>query len=158
MPDLQFKKWFVSERAKALAMVLLTRREDLEIRETKAETGLDYTVRIQTENGAGPRDFGILMRATMSPVTIEQANAQLTPTLGSLVAAEFVVPVCVFYFTVKDDQGYYTWSHEPVVEKGKARLRPHAEADCHPLDDEALDEIVSRVRAWYDTLSASLKA
>ena len=65
--------------------------------------------------------------------------------------------MCVFYFTVKDDKGYYTWGHEPVVEKGQAKLRPRTEADCRLLDDKSLAEIVSRVNAWYDALSASFK-
>ena len=157
MPELKFKEWFVGERAKALAMVLLTRRGDLEVREAKAEIGLDYTVRIKSGEGAGPRVFGILLRATMSPVTIKQANAQLKPTMKSLVTADVVMPVCVFYFTVKDDQGYYTWGHEPVVEKGQAKLHARAEPDCRPLDDRSLAEIVALVNAWYDALSASLK-
>ena len=59
---------------------------------------------------------------------------------------------------MKGDRGYYTWAHEPVVEKGQAKLPPRAEPDCRPLDDDALAEIVSRVNAWYDALSASLQA
>jgi hypothetical protein len=157
MPEPGFKEWFIGEKAKALAMVLLTRRDDLEIRETKAENGLDYTVRIKSEEGAGPRAFGILIRATMSPATIEQANAQMRPTMGGLVATQVLMPVCVFYFTVKDDRGYYTWAHEPVLEKGQARLRARREPDCRPLDDESLEQILSLVGNWYDALSASLK-
>jgi hypothetical protein len=57
MPDLKFKEWFVGERAKALAMVLLTRRDDLEIRETKAETGLDYNGPHQRRRGRGSRSL-----------------------------------------------------------------------------------------------------
>ena len=93
----------------------------------------------------------------MSSVTIEQANAQLQPTMAGLAGGEVYFPVCVFYFTVKEDKGYCTWGHEPVVEKGQARLRTRTEADCHPLDDKALAAVVSCVNAWYDALSASLK-
>jgi hypothetical protein len=156
---LHFKKWFVAERAKALAMVLLTRRNDLEVHDTKTESGLDYTVHIKSEEGVGTRRFGILMRATMSPVTIEQANSQLKPTMGGLGPLnDVLMPVCVFYFTAKDDRGYYTWAYEPVIEKGQAKLRRHTDADCCPLDNEALDEIVTRVSDWYDALATSLKA
>ena len=93
----------------------------------------------------------------MSSVTNNQANAQLNPTMGGLAAGDVYFPVCVFYFTVKDDKGYYTWGHEPVIETGQAKLRSRTEADCHPLDDQSLAEIVSCVNAWYDALTASLK-
>jgi hypothetical protein len=153
----QFKEWFTAARAKALAYVLLTRRDDLEVRETKAENGLDYTVRIKSELDRGPQVFGVLLRATMSPVTIDEANAQLEPTLTDQAAADPFLPVCVFFFTVKDECGYYTWAHEPAVEEGRARLIPRAEADCHPLDDGSLERIVAQVAAWYNALSISLK-
>ena len=58
MAEMKFKEWFVAECAKALAMLLLTRRDDLTVQETKAESGLDYQVHIRSEAGAGARYSG----------------------------------------------------------------------------------------------------
>jgi hypothetical protein len=154
--DLKFKRWFVAERSRALAMLLLTRGDGLDVREAKEETGFDYIARIKSETGAGPRSFGVLVRGGMSSATPEQANAQLRPTFSELSEEQAFMPVCVFYYTMKGDVGFYTWAHEPVVEKGHAKLPTRSEPNCRPLDDAALAEIVSRVSAWYDALAASL--
>lgn len=153
-----FKTWFVAERAKALALVLLTRRDDLIIKQTKEETGLDFTVSIRSEDEPGLRPFGVLMRATMTPVTVEQANAQLKPTMGSAESlGPFQYPVCVFYFTVKEDQGFYTWAYEPVItEGGDPKLKAHHDAHCAELNDETLAGIITSVNAWYGALFATL--
>ena len=52
---MDFKEWFIAERARALAMVLLTRRDDLSIEESKDETGLDYTAHIRADEEPGKR-------------------------------------------------------------------------------------------------------
>src|SRR4051812_26580929 len=135
-----FKTWFAAARAKALAVVLLTRRDDLEVEETSGDMGPDFTVRIKSPDGSGPCSFGVLLRSTLSPVTIKQANARLRPTLNGLPReGEVLMPVSVFYYPVKDDQGYYTWGHEPVIERGRAKLRRQGETDCRALDNEAVE-------------------
>ena len=155
---MEFKKHFIGERAKALATVLLTRREDLSVEETKKQSGLDFIVYIQGEEDSGRRPFGIVLRQTMSPVTVQQANQQLKPTMGSVKSiGPFYFPVCIFYFTVKDDTGYHTWGYEPVVtDKQTPELRYHSSADCEYLTDESLDGIVGAVNAWYDVFEASI--
>jgi hypothetical protein len=112
----EFKEWFVMERARALAIVTLTRRDDLHVKETKEENGLDYTVRIKTGGNAGDRPFGVYLGAGMTPVTLEGADKQVKPVLGKVRSiGPFHFPVCVFYFRVKEDQDYYCWAYEPVV-------------------------------------------
>jgi hypothetical protein len=157
-PDFN-KKWFVRERARALAMVLLTRRDDLVVKETKEEEGdPDYTVYINGEESVGQRPFGVYLAATMTPVTLDVANKQLKPAMEQVQRrGPFQFPVCVFYFTVKDDQGYYAWAYEPVVTKeGQPRLKSHSEASCRRLTDAALEEIVSSVKRWYDVFYATI--
>ena len=154
----EFKEWFVIERAKALAIVLLTRRDDLVVKETKEENGLDYTVLMKTGNNVGSRPFGVYMGASMSPVTPEGANKLLKPVMGRVQCiGPFHFPVCVFYFTAKDDQGYYSWAYEPVVTaEGQLRLKTHAEAHYNKLSNESLEDIVSAVKKWYDIFFATI--
>lgn len=156
----EFKEWFVSERAKALALVLLTRRDDLLVKETKEENGLDYTVRIKPGDNAGERPFGVYMGSGMAPLTLEEANKQLKPVMGKVQAlGPFHFPVCVFYFTMKDNQGYYSWAYEPVLTaEGRLKLTGHAEAYCNKLSNESLEDIVSAVKRWYDVFFKTIMA
>jgi hypothetical protein len=154
----EFKEWFIEERARALALVLLTRREDLVVKETGEENGLDFTVYIKTEDNLGNRPFGIHLAATMTPVTLDTANDQLKPVLEKVQSVgPFLFPVCVFYFTVKDDQGYYTWAYEPTVTaEGEPKLAAHSTAQCRRLGNESLEEILSAVKRWYDSSYATI--
>jgi hypothetical protein len=154
-----FKDAFLAERVRALATVYLTRRDDLRI-ETKEGLGLDFLVYILKEEDPSQRPFGVLLRAEMAPVTPEQANALLHPSVSSFrELGTFPYPVCLFFFTMRDDKGYFTWLLEPLVNgQGKPRLRARSEADCKPLDREAIDRIVATVDHWYDALYADLKA
>src|SRR5208337_2760287 len=146
----EFKKWFVAERARALAMLFLTRRKDLVVKETKEENALDYTVYIKTRGDARNRSFGVYMEAGMTPVMPDGADKQLKPVMGKVQSiGAFHFPVCVFYFTVKDDQGYYAWAYEPIVTaQGQPGLRAHEKAHCRKLDNESLEAIVSAVKRW----------
>jgi hypothetical protein len=69
-----FKDRFLAERARAMATVILTRRDDLTIAETKDDTGLDYHVYVGRGGKAVRAMFGVLLRGVMSPVTPEHAN------------------------------------------------------------------------------------
>src|SRR5262245_55342997 len=108
--DRELKEWFVVERARALAMVLLTRRDDLLVKETREESGVDYTVYIRSEEGVGKRPFGVCLASVMGPVTPEAACKQLKPVVAKVQSlGPFHFPICLFYFVVNNDQGYYAW-------------------------------------------------
>jgi hypothetical protein len=156
--DRTFKEWFVAERARALAMVLLTRRDDLLVKETREENGLDYTVYVRTAEDVGNRPFGVHLAATMTPVTLDGAGKEVETALAKARSlGPFQFPVCAFYFTVKDDQGYYAWAYEPVItEAGQPRLQAPADPHCRKLGNETLEEIVSAVRRWYDSFCATI--
>jgi hypothetical protein len=157
--DREFKQWFIAERAQALAFILLTRRDDLDVKETREDNGLDYTVYLKSRTDVGKRPFGVHMAAGMTPVTLDQASKQMKPALQEVQAiGPFPFPVCLFYFTVKNDQGYFAWAYEPVVTERGHGLRSHAEARCRTLDDESLEEIISTVKRWYDDFYAPLTA
>jgi hypothetical protein len=154
-----FKEFFLAERGRALAIVYLTRREDLRIEAAKEELGLDFLVYIVKEEEPSQRPFGVLLRAEMAPVDPERANALLRPSVSNFRnLGTFPYPVCLFLLTMRDDRGYYTWLLEPLINgQGKPRLRERSEADCKPLDKEGIDEIVATVDRWYDALYDDLK-
>jgi hypothetical protein len=156
----RFRELFIAERARALAIMYLTRRDDLVIRDAREEMGLDYLVDIVRQNDPVKRPFGILLKAEMSPVKPENANPLLAPSVqGFQRNGHFTFPVCLFFFTMRDDQGYYTWLLEPVITaQGKPKLTTRAAADCEPLNRDSLDRIVTRVGAWHEALVAELSA
>ena len=153
------RKLFLAERVRALATVILTRRGDLSITETKRDTGLDLHVYIDREDNPMRLVLGILLRGVYSPATPEHANKVLGPTMGQFLGMrKFTYPVCLFFFTTKTDQAYFSWLAEPIVKDGVPKLVHRENADCHELTDELLDRTVQQVIAWYDSVASVLIA
>lgn len=143
----------IEKRARALAMMLLTRRKDLLIEEIADDIGLQYVVRFHTEDKAGLREFGIALRGHLQTVTRDEADQLLHPLVQQLKRdGPFLHPICLFLFTMANDGAWYTWVAAPVVEEGEAILRYRDESDCRPLDKKALKEITRLVDSWYDAL------
>src|SRR5437762_12337491 len=91
--------WFVAERTRMLALMHLTRRDDLVITETKGpDVGLNLFVTIRKGDGEKSlRQFGVILRGTKAPVTEEQLNKTLRPTMQSVQrTGQFPYPVCLF--------------------------------------------------------------
>jgi hypothetical protein len=141
----------IRERVVALAVVHLTRRPDLQVAEVDEDIGFDLRVRILRSEG-GLREFGVELRGAWSAVTRKQANSVLGVAVREAQRfGPFFFPVCMFFFSMDETQGWYTWIAEPVVtETGKARLKQHQEASCEALDRGALDTIIEKVNRWYD--------
>lgn len=153
------RKLFISERARALATVILTRRGDLTIVDTKRDTGLDLHVHIEREDKPMRLTFGVLLRGILSSTTTEGANKVLGPTMGQFRGMrKFTYPVCLFFFAMREGQAFFSWLAEPVLNGGAPKLVHHQAANCVPLTNELLDEIVGRVIAWYDAVEALLIA
>ena len=152
------QKWFITERARTLAKLHLTRRRDLTVTEAGPGVGLEFVVTItRDEAEASLRQFGVFLRGTRSALAEEQLNRVLRPTMQSLQRlGQFPYPVCLLHFTMDDDHGYFTWVAEPAVTEEGPRLVLHERADCRKLDRAALDDLVGRVDRWYDAYYASI--
>jgi hypothetical protein len=149
---------FVEKRARALAVMLLTRRDDLQLKEVTDNVELDYVVRFHTQGKDGLREFGVALRGHRAALTKEQADEVLRPALRQLKGyGPFLRPVCLFLFTMEGDGGWYTWVAQPVASADdKSVLRSCDEPDCRPLDRRALRAIIESVDLWYDSVFASL--
>jgi hypothetical protein len=149
----------MADQVRALATVILTRRGDLTVVETKKDTGLDFHVYIEREDKPMRLVFGVLLRGVPSPVTPDHANKVLGPTMGQFQGMrKFTYPVCLLFFTLRDEQVYFSWLAEPVVRGGVPKLVHHREANCVPLTDGLLGQVVEGVVAWYDAVEAVLIA
>ncbi len=150
----------IGKRVRALALMYLTRRSDLMIEEVRDDIGLDLIVRFTPADGEGVRQFGVGLRGALSGVTKGNADKVVGRAVREYGGyGPFGFPVCLFFFTMEDNAGWYTWVAEPLVTPdGKAALRMHTDADCKPLDKTALDEIVGLVDGWYEAFFANLIA
>ncbi len=153
------KERFIGERVRALATVILTRRNDLTIAETKQSTGLDFHVHIEREDKPMRLSLGILLRGVSGPMTPEGADRVLGPTMGQFQGMRnFTYPVCLFFFSMRDEKAYFSWLAEPVLGENGPKLVHHARAHCEELTDERLDGAVESVVDWYDAVETLLIA
>jgi hypothetical protein len=153
------KEQFLGERVRALATIVLTRRGDLSAVETKKDTGLDFHVYIEREDKPMRLMFGVLLRGAASPVTIDQANKILGPTMGQFQGMrKFTYPVCLFFFTMREEQAFFSWLAEPVVNESVPKLIHHDTANCVELTNECLDQALGAIVAWYDSVESVLIA
>jgi hypothetical protein len=153
------RELFLADRVRALAAVILTRRDHLTIVDTKQSTGLDLHVTIDREDKPMRLAFGVLLRGVSSPMTADNANKVLGPTIGQFQGMrKFTYPVCLFFFTMRDEKAYFSWLAEPVLTGGAPKLFHHAKADCIELTDELLGQVVERIVGWYDAVEMVLIA
>jgi hypothetical protein len=156
------KEWFLDERARALAVMHLTRRDDLKVAGpgTASDLGLAFLVRIVKEaSRPSLRQFGVALDASISAATEAEVNERLRPVVARYRhLGDCPYPICLFHFTMADNAGYYTWIAEPIVAPpGKPQLHTRQQPDCKKLDRKALDTIVDRVDAWYDAFYATIQ-
>jgi len=154
-----FQERFLAERVRALATIILTRRGDLAIAETKKDTGLDFHVSIDREDKTMRLTFGVLLRGALASVSLDDANRILGPTLGQFQGMrKFTYPVCLLFFTMREDQAFFSWLAEPIVSASAPKLVHHSQANCRELTNEVLDHVVEQIVAWYDAVDAVLIA
>jgi hypothetical protein len=150
---------YIADQVRSRAKVLLTRRDDLRVVETKEQTDLDMHVYIEREDKPMRLVFGVLLRGVPSPTTAEQANRILGPTLGYFQSLrKFTYPVCLFFFTVREEQAFFTWLAEPVANGDGPKLVHHMQPNCLELTDAVIADVVDRVVAWYDAVESVLIA
>ncbi len=146
------QEWFIAERTKALALVALTRRDDLVVQSAGPGLGLAFIVSITREKGQqSPRQFGVVLRGSKRTLTEPRLDQALLPEIESFLrTGPFPYPVCLFYFTMDDSQGYWTWVAEPAVTEAGPRFLLRETPHGRKLDRTAVDEIVEQVDRWYD--------
>ncbi|MGP0067002.1 MAG: hypothetical protein ACLQGP_25845 [Isosphaeraceae bacterium] len=142
----------IGERVRAMAIVYLTRRPEITIHEETKEIGIDLLAFITPEHKAGVRQFGVELKGIWEDVNAEQANRTIRPKMREMQRqGPFPFPVLLFFFTMEKNRRWYTWVAEPLLSpQDGVELPIRREADCRPLDNKAVDEIVTRVNAWYD--------
>jgi hypothetical protein len=140
----------VQRRAEALAVMHLTRRDDLRISRARwNEPAWDLLVWVTSAATADCR-FGVQVRGVEEPVSSARELGG-EHRAGRGIVADPDVPVCLILFSMDDDRGFYRWASEPVVSgKDAPALREPRQARWFDLDAAGLERIVGAVTAWYD--------
>jgi hypothetical protein len=150
--------WYVSQRAEALAMMYLTRRDDLVVTHPSLDYGIDLVVQLLENGTVSGRMFGVQIKAAHSSDGIHKrlktALSDLVAKQGSLFK-DVPFPVCLFFFALDRDVGYCAWVVEPAGEAGALRVARSHGREFRELNDESIEEIVADVRQWYATKRAS---
>ena len=150
-------------RAKALLTVNLTSRDDLAVEEVAADSGYDFIIRIVKDGSLTNRMFAAEVKAS---VRGDNAPTVQFPTRQLVYYKDIPFPVCLFFFLMSNDKGYYRWLVEPTITLGQPKLSfrvdeqalgakerkfvtfgPEEFAELNP---ESLGHLVGSVNAWYD--------
>jgi hypothetical protein len=146
--------WYIGQRSEALAIMYLTRRDDLIVSRQKEEHGLDFLVTLLRNGSYSGRLFGVEVKATVSTPKLVQYDDSVEIKLNLYqlqFLAELPFPVCLFFFTLENDQGYYKWILEPAIEEHKkSKLLFNESNEFKKLTDEEIGKIISKVNSWYD--------
>jgi hypothetical protein len=145
------RNWFIGERSEALTAVLLTSRPELTVRtEKRQDDGVDFFVGLKEgDDVPTTKHLVVQVKGTLSPDTREWSErvSQLYKKAKSMF-----LPACVFIVNVRTNTLHYAWLAKPVIEAGSATLKFFDHPDFQSLDDAAIDEIITEVRAWYDAM------
>ncbi len=147
--------WFIKERAIHLAILRLTRREDLVVTQPAAEYGLDILVEIHKDKKATGRMFGVQIqgsrRLRKTPVDSSGGDKFTVSAPIPLILEDLPFPLCLFIFEMENDEGCYRWINKPIILSDSIpKLSLIKENIFKMLTGEELDNIVARVDAWYE--------
>lgn len=148
--------WYIGLRSKALAVVYLTRRDDLIVDTEKKEHDLDILVSIRQNGKNINRIFGVEVKAIKSSPNIIQNDhifniegANINVLQSRFIKCNF--PICLFFFTLDNDNGYYKWISEPILDNENSnKLKSNGSPEFRKLTNEAINDIVSLVNQWYE--------
>jgi len=152
------------ERAKDLLVLSLAHRDDLAVLETRDLNGFDFLCRVAEGRSLNTNKlFWIELKASVREpngprVRLSQDRA--------VVYAESRLPLCLFFYSMSDDIGYYVWMVEPTVTStGKPeltinrRLVPAPSSDVElnagdftKVDPQSIAQVVASVNSYYDAV------
>jgi hypothetical protein len=145
----------LEERAEQLAVVHLTRRDDLVVVPAHADYGIDLLVHIAKAGTRTGRIFGVQIAARNAVKFVHNGASEGQKVSISLpfspAFSDLPFPLCLFVFSMENDEGYYRWILEPMIEAdARPRLVLNEQNFFRKLTKIALDNIVQSVNTWYE--------
>ncbi len=139
-------------------VVLMTEpcgRTDLSVRsENKQDDGVDFVVALkEPDSTLTTKIFVVQVKGTLSSDQKDWTeNVKQLYKKGKALS----LPVCVFVVNVRKNDAAYAWVAEPELKGGGVALNFFEHPEFHELNAEAVDQIIDRVRTWYDSMPRSL--
>jgi hypothetical protein len=145
-------KAFIHERAERLALVYLTRSEEIAVEQMQSDYGLDMLVTILRDKLPTGRIFGVQVKGRDGTFQdIEPVASRTLPQREKDYFQDLPFPVCVLLFTMEDDKGYYTWLKYSSNSNKSLPFLEQNQWRC--LDSYPVKHIIEEVNAWYDEKS-----
>jgi hypothetical protein len=153
-------KDYVGQRAETLAREFLTRSPDVELH--RFDSGqVDYILTLRPHPISKPHGFmafGAIVKGTERDIAEEAAASRylmshMFEKKNKSRAPDYFIPMIVIVYSVKSNVGYFAWISKPEVVEGKPILQTSDELECHRINQESLDDMISCVRSWYDQLA-----
>ncbi len=149
--DLQY---FIGERAEHLALIYLTRSQDVIVDRMKADYGLNMLITILQDKLPTGRIFGIKIKGRDKAFKdIQEISLSLSQQESNYLQ-DLPFPVCILFFTMDDDKGYYKWIKYPS--QSNKSLRYIEQDRWRFLDEYGIRQIVEEVNVWYDEKNYSV--
>lgn len=146
---------FIAERAEHLAIVHLTRGQNLFVERMTADSGLNFLVSILQEKSSTGRIFGIQTKGIDTGFKNIQDIPLFLSERDKGYFQNIPFPVCLLLFTMDDDRGYYRWLKYTLGEFDH-NWYTIEQYQWHFLDKTAIDQIIQDVNHWYEQKSNSV--
>jgi hypothetical protein len=149
----------IVRRTELLANVFLTRRLNIEVHAfgTNGENpDLICTIRPDPDEVLhGFLPFGVFIMGTDKELANEQEATRFARSHHSKIKPEtFVMPVIALLFSMKKDEGYFTWVVEPV--RDSIKLKYVTNPEFRNFDAKQLDKMISQIKKWYQRMQSTV--
>ncbi len=138
--------YFIDKRAEDLAVMHMTRHQDIRIERCTDNVGLDMLATIVRDHHPTGRMFGLQVRGEDRAIATLKEITLATPLSDFTYLNDLPFPVCKLFFTMEDDRGYYRWIKPPTHQ-----IRSLAsDQTWNVLDQAELEQMFMSVNRWYD--------
>jgi hypothetical protein len=134
------------ERAIQLAIVYLTRRDDLHVVRSQDECQPHLMVSLLEEGLPTGKYLGVVAKAI--PYDDSQAIERTLRQANFDTFREAPFPICLFVFAMETDNGYWKWLRKPI--ETPPGLMFAYEAEWTPLNNTTLNNLLVSVKQWYE--------
>lgn len=143
----------LEQRALRLAIVHLSRRDDLILTPSHDEYGIDLLVTLTQNEKISGRVFGVLVKASRfaSAKAVDAAQQQFRLQVNiPTIPEDLPFPLALFVFNMEDDEGYFRWLLAPT---SATRLALNRESIFTKLSPVTIDQAIAQVNRWYQLRS-----